>query len=81
MIHVTGATRDIAEDLGCAFTDKDVVNVAMEMSGMDVYATEAMVLAEEWQAVISTCGAAAVLNILTKKDEHFHDFDIPADAE
>jgi hypothetical protein len=27
-------------------------------------------------------GAAAALNILTKeKGEHFHDFDVPADAE
>jgi thioredoxin reductase len=55
----------------------------METSHEDVYATGAMVRAEEWQAVISAGdGAAAALNILTKeKGEHFHDFDTPADAE
>lgn len=49
----------------------------------DVYATGAIVRAEEWQAVISAGdGAAAALNILTKeKVKHFHDFDTLADAE
>jgi thioredoxin reductase (NADPH) len=73
------------EELGCAFTDEDVVDVdvAMETSIQDVYVTGAMVCAEEWQAVISAGdGTAAALNILTKeKGEHFHDFDTPADAE
>jgi thioredoxin reductase len=81
----TGANRDLADDLGCAFTDEDVVDVdvTMETSVEDAYATGAMVRAEEWQAVISAGdGAAAALNILTKeKGEHFHDFDTPADAE
>jgi hypothetical protein len=42
-----------------------------------------MVRAEEWQAIISAGdGAAAALNVLSKeKGEHFHDFDVPADAD
>ena len=85
LILATGAKRDLADELGCAFTDEDVVDVdvTMETSVEDAYATGAMVRAEEWQAVISAGdGAAAALNILTKeKGEHFHDFDTPADAE
>lgn len=85
VVLATGATRDLAASLGCAFTDEDVVDVSvtMETSVENVYATGAMVRAEEWQAVISAGdGAAAALNILTKeKGEHFHDFDTPADAE
>jgi len=85
LVLATGATRDLAEDLGCAVTDEDVVDVdvTMETSVADVYATGAMVRAEEWQAIISAGdGAAAALNILTKeRGEHFHDFDTPEDAE
>jgi thioredoxin reductase len=85
VVLATGAKRDLAEDLGCAFTDEDVVDVdvTMETSVENAYATGAMVRAEEWQAVISAGdGAAAGLNILTKeKGEHFHDFDTPATAE
>ncbi|MFW5984349.1 MAG: NAD(P)/FAD-dependent oxidoreductase [Halobacteria archaeon] len=85
VVLATGADRSLAESLGCAFTDEDVVDVdvTMETSVDDAYATGAMVRAEEWQAVISAGdGAAAALNILTKeKGEHFHDFDTPADAE
>ena len=81
----TGANRDLADDLGCAFTDEDYVDVdvTMETSVDNAYATGAMVRAEEWQAVISAGdGAAAALNILSKeKGEHHHDFDVPADAE
>jgi thioredoxin reductase (NADPH) len=84
VVLATGASRDLAEDLGVDF-DGDVVDVdvTMETSHGDVYATGAMVRAEEWQAVISAGdGAAAALNILSKeKGEHFHDFDTPADAE
>ncbi len=84
VVMATGANRDIAESLGCAF-DGDLVDVdlSMETSVADAYATGAMVRAEEWQAVISAGdGAAAALNILTKeKGEHFHDFDVPADAD
>ncbi|WP_256299506.1 FAD-dependent oxidoreductase [Haloarchaeobius salinus] len=85
VVLATGANRDLAEALGCAFTDEDIVDVdvTMESSVDDCYATGAMVRAEEWQAVISAGdGAAAALNILSKeKGEHFHDFDTPADAE
>jgi thioredoxin reductase len=85
VVLATGAKRDLAEELDCEFTDEDVVDVdvSMETSVADAYATGAMVRAEEWQAVISAGdGAAAALNILSKeKGEHFHDFDTPADAE
>jgi thioredoxin reductase len=84
LVLATGANRDLAQSLGCAF-DGDVVDVdvTMETSVEDAYATGAMVRAEEWQAVISAGdGAAAALNVLSKeKGEHFHDFDTPADAE
>ena len=84
VVLATGANRDLAESLGCGF-DGDVVDVGvnMETSVDDAYATGAMVRAEEWQAVISAGdGAAAALNILSKeKGEHFHDFDVPADAD
>jgi thioredoxin reductase (NADPH) len=83
VVLATGANRDLAGALGCTF-DGDIVDVdvTMESSVDDAYATGAMVRAEEWQAVISAGdGAAAALNILTKeRGEHFHDFDVPADA-
>ncbi|WP_336135074.1 FAD-dependent oxidoreductase [Natronomonas amylolytica] len=85
VVLATGADRDLAEELGCTLTDEGVVDVdvTMETSVENAYATGAMVRAEEWQAVISAGdGAAAALNILSKeKGEHFHDFDTPADAE
>jgi thioredoxin reductase (NADPH) len=85
VVLATGTDRDLAEELGCGFTDDGVVDVdvTMETSVADAYATGAMVRLEEWQAVISAGdGAAAGLNILTKeKGEHFHDFDTPEDAE
>ena len=83
VVLATGANRDLAEALGCEFNGDTVdVNVTMETSVDDAYATGAMVRAEEWQTVISAGdGAAAALNILTKeRGEHFHDFDVPADA-
>ena len=84
VVLATGANRDIAAELGCEFTDEDTVDVSvsMETSVPGVYATGAMVRAEEWQAIISAGdGAAAALNILSaEKGEHFHDFDTPADA-
>lgn len=83
LVLATGATRELAEDLDCAF-DGDVVDVtvSMETSVDDAYATGGMVRAQEWQAVISAGdGAAAALNILSKEEgEHFHDFDTPGDA-
>jgi thioredoxin reductase len=85
VVLATGADRELASELGCAFADNDTVDVdvTMETSVDDAYATGAMVRAEEWQAVISAGdGAAAALNILTKeRGEHFHDFDVPADAD
>ncbi len=85
LVLATGADRSLAETLGCAFTDEEVVDVdvTMETSVADAYATGAMVRAEEWQAVISAGdGAAAALNVLTKeRGEHFHDFDTPGTAD
>jgi thioredoxin reductase len=84
VVLATGANRDLAESLGCEFADEVVdVDVTMETSVENAYATGAMVRAEEWQAVISAGdGAAAALNILSKeKGEHFHDFDTPSTAE
>jgi len=84
LVLATGANRDLAEALGCAF-DGDVVevDVTMETSVEDAYATGAMVRVEEWQAIISAGdGAAAALNVLSKeRGENFHDFDVPATAD
>ena len=85
VVLATGANRDLAEDLGCAFGDDETVDVdvSMETSVDGAYATGAMVRAEEWQAVISAGdGAAAALNILSaERGEHYHDFDVPDDAD
>ena len=84
VVLATGGDRSLAEDLGCEFTDEDVVDVTvdMETSVDGVYATGAMGRAEKWQAVIAAGdGAAAVLDILsTEKGEYYHDFDVPADV-
>jgi len=84
LVLATGADRSLAETLGCAF-DGDLVDVtlSMETSVTDAYATGAMVRDQEWQAIISAGdGGAAALDILSKEEgEHFHDFDVPADAE
>ncbi|GAB3669980.1 NAD(P)/FAD-dependent oxidoreductase [Halopiger thermotolerans] len=84
VILATGGNRDLAEQLGCAFTDEDVVDVTLDMetSVENVYATGAMGRAEKWQAVIAAGdGAAAVLDILSKeKGEYYHDFDMPSDV-
>ncbi|MFP8953450.1 NAD(P)/FAD-dependent oxidoreductase [Natrialbaceae archaeon A-arb3/5] len=85
VVLATGANRELADDLGCDFTDEDVVDVGVEMetSVEDAYATGAMVRVEEWQAAIAVGdGGAAGLNILSKeRGERYHDFDVPADAE
>ena len=84
VVLATGGARELAEDLGCEFTDEDVVdvNLDMETSVEGVYATGAMGRAEKWQAVIAAGdGAAAVLDILsTEKGEYYHDFDMPSDV-
>ncbi|GGK75479.1 NAD(P)/FAD-dependent oxidoreductase [Haloarcula sebkhae] len=84
VVLATGGDRSLAEDLGCTFTDEDVVDVTvdMETSVENVYATGAMGRAEKWQAVIAAGdGAAAVLDILSKeKGEYYHDFDMPSDV-
>ncbi|MBX0285571.1 FAD-dependent oxidoreductase [Haloarcula salinisoli] len=83
LVLATGADRSLAETLGCDF-DGDLVdvNLSMETSVEDAYATGAMVRDQEWQAIISAGdGGAAALDILSKEEgEHFHDFDTPADA-
>jgi len=83
LVLATGANRDLAEELGCEF-DGDVVDVDvdMETSVENAYATGAMVRDQEWQAVISAGdGAAAALDLLSKeKGEHYHDFDVPDDV-
>jgi len=86
VVLATGVNRDLAESMGCEFVEDDGVvdvDVSMQTSIENVYATGGMVRAEEWQAVISAGdGAAAALNILSDvKGEHFHDFDVPADAD
>ncbi|ELZ02638.1 NAD(P)/FAD-dependent oxidoreductase [Natrialba asiatica] len=84
VVLATGADRSLAEELDLAFDDEDTVDVGLDMetSVDDLYATGAMVRAEEWQAVIAAGdGGAAALDILSKeKGEHFHDFDTPADV-
>ena len=84
VVLATGGDRSLAEDLGCDFTDEDVVDVTvdMETSVENVYATGGMGRAEKWQAVIAAGdGAAAVLDILSKeKGEYYHDFDMPSDV-
>ncbi|MFB6195721.1 MAG: FAD-dependent oxidoreductase [Haloplanus sp.] len=84
LVLATGADRSLAAELGCETTEEGPVDVGvdMETSVADAYATGAMARAEEWQAVIAAGdGAAAALDILSKeKGEHYHDFDVPADA-
>ncbi|MFD1687434.1 NAD(P)/FAD-dependent oxidoreductase [Halobellus litoreus] len=84
VVLATGGDRSLADDLGCEFTDEDVVDVTLDMetSVENVYATGAMGRPEKWQAVIAAGdGAAAVLDVLSKeKGEYYHDFDMPSDV-
>lgn len=84
VVFATGTNRDLAADLGCDLTEDDTVavDIDMETSVPDTYATGATARAEKWQAIISAGdGAAAALDILSKeKGERFHDFDTPDDA-
>ncbi len=84
LVLATGADRELAEELGCEFDDAGTVsvNLSMETSVADAYATGAMVRDQEWQAIISAGdGGAAALDILSKEEgEHFHDFDVPDDV-
>ncbi|QCW02354.1 NAD(P)/FAD-dependent oxidoreductase [Natrinema pallidum] len=85
VVLATGADRSMAADLAIDFADDGTVDVDLdtETSIDDLYATGAMVRDEEWQAVIAAGdGASAALDILSKeKGEHFHDFDVPDDAQ
>jgi thioredoxin reductase (NADPH) len=85
LVLATGADRDLAASLGCDLDGDETVsvNLSMETSVKDCYATGAMVRDQEWQAIISAGdGGAAALDVLSKEEgEHFHDFDTPADAE
>ena len=67
VVLATGSDRDLAEDLGCAFDDDIVdVDVTMETSVEDLYATGAMVRTGEYEAIISAGdGGAAALNVLS----------------
>ncbi|MDG5775080.1 FAD-dependent oxidoreductase [Haloarculaceae archaeon H-GB1-1] len=85
VVFATGANRDLPRELGCEVTDEGTiaVDVDMETSVDDAYATGATARAEKWQAVIAAGdGGAAALDILSKeRGERFHDFDTPADVE
>ncbi|MFC4246178.1 FAD-dependent oxidoreductase [Natribaculum luteum] len=85
VIFATGANRELATDLGCETDDDGVVEVDLDMetSVDDAYATGAMVRPEKWEATIAVGdGAAAALDVLSKeRGERYHDFDVPADAE
>ena len=85
VVLATGTDRDLADAMGCEFDDDGTVsvNLSMETSIADCYATGAMVRDQEWQAIISAGdGGAAALDVLSKEEgEHFHDFDVPGDVD
>jgi thioredoxin reductase len=84
VVFATGTDTELPEQLGCEFDGEDLVDVdlSMETSVENAYATGAMIRNQEWQAVISAGdGGAAALDILSdEKGEKFHDFDTPADV-
>ncbi|WP_227356377.1 FAD-dependent oxidoreductase [Haladaptatus salinisoli] len=81
VVFATGADASLASDLGCELTEAETVDVdlSMETSVENAYATGALVRDQEWEAIISAGdGGAAALDILSKeKGEKFHDFDTP----
>ena len=85
VVFATGTDTDLAAELGCGLTDDGLVdvNLSMETSVENAYATGAMIRDQEWQAIISAGdGGAAALDILSEeKGEKFHDFDTPDDAD
>jgi thioredoxin reductase len=84
IVFATGTDTELPEQLGCEMDDEELVTVdlSMETSVENAYATGAMIRNQEWQAVISAGdGGAAALDILSdQKGEKFHDFDTPADV-
>ena len=84
VVFATGTDTELPESLGCEVDDDGLVEVdlSMQTSVEDAYATGAMIRNQEWQAVISAGdGGAAALDILSgEKGEHYHDFDTPADV-
>ncbi|WP_158059298.1 NAD(P)/FAD-dependent oxidoreductase [Halorussus halophilus] len=84
VVFGTGTDTELLESLGVETNDNDTIDVdlSMETSVENAYATGAMIRDQEWQAVISAGdGGAAALDILSKeKGEHFHDFDTPDDV-
>jgi thioredoxin reductase len=85
VVLAAGTDRSLAEALGCEFDDDGTVHVdlSMETTVADCYATGAMVRDQEWQAIISAGdGGTAALDVLSKEEgEHFHDFDTPGDVD
>jgi thioredoxin reductase len=61
VVFATGTDRDLAEELGCETTEAGpvTVDIDMETSVDDVYATGATARAEKWQAVIAAPHPAA----------------------
>jgi hypothetical protein len=70
VVLATGSIRGLADSIGCEFDDDGTVsvNLSMETSVDDCYATGAMVRDQEWQAVISAGDGGAALDILSKEE-------------
>ncbi len=85
VVFATGTDRELAEELGCETTGEGTVAVDLDMetSVEDAYATGGMVREGTWQAIISAGdGGAAALDVLSKEaGEPFHDFDVPEESE
>jgi len=82
VVLATGASRDLAESLGCEF-DGDLVDVgvSMETSVEGAYATGAMVRAEGRRSSRpATAPPRPSTSSRNEKGEHYHDFDVPDTA-